>query len=36
MRMNARISEKFLKKYDGYLSIQTDNHRFKIKMFLQC
>lgn len=24
------------KKYDGHLSIQTDNHRFKVKMFLQC
>ncbi|WP_416772751.1 GHKL domain-containing protein [Anaerostipes hadrus] len=24
------------KKYDGHLSIETDNHRFKVKMFLQC
>lgn len=24
------------KKYDGHLSIQTDDHRFKVKMFLQC
>ena len=24
------------KKYDGHLSIQTDNHRFKVKLFLQC